>query len=64
VSTQSALKLLYELRAVLDRLGESEISLHETLVHDIDRAVRLADHCIAQLTEESPESAEGDEDDE
>jgi hypothetical protein len=52
------------LRAVLDRLGESEISLHETLVHDIDRAVRLADHCIAQLTEESPESAEGDEDDE
>jgi hypothetical protein len=64
VSTQTALKLLYELRAVLDRLGESEVTLHETLVHDIDRAVRLTDHCITQLTEETPESDDVDDEDE
>ena len=61
VSTQNALKLLFELRAVLDRIGESDDTLHESLVHDVDRAVRLADACIAQLAEESPEPGEGDE---
>ena len=63
VSTQHALKLLFELRAVLDRLGESDITLHETLAHDIDRAVRLANTCIAQLTQEAPGAPEADDDD-
>jgi hypothetical protein len=61
VSTQIALKLLFELRVVLDRLGESDITLHETIVRDIDRAVRLTDSCIAQLAEDSPDSPESDE---
>jgi hypothetical protein len=63
VSTQNALKLLFELRAVLDRLGESDIALHEALAHDVDRAVRLTDGCIAQLTEEAPETPDAEEDD-
>jgi len=62
VSTQTALKLLFELRVVLDRLGESDITLHETIVRDIDRAVRLTEACIAQLTEDSPDSPDPDED--
>jgi hypothetical protein len=64
VSTQNALKLLFELRAVLDRLGENNETLHEALVHDLDRAVRLTDSCIAQLTEESPEAPDTDEEEE
>jgi hypothetical protein len=63
VSTQTALKLLFELRAVLERLGESDITLHETLAHDIDRAVRLTNTCIAQLTQEVPGAPEADDDD-
>jgi hypothetical protein len=61
VSTQIALKLLFELRAVLDRLGESDITLHETIAHDVDRAVRLTNSCIAQLTEEAADAADAEE---
>ena len=62
VSTQTALKLLFELRAVLDRLGESESTLAETMAQDIERAVRLSNACIAQLTEESPGHGDAEED--
>jgi hypothetical protein len=62
VSTQTALTLLFELRAVLDRIGESDVSLHEAIVHDVDRAVRLTNSCIAQLSDESPESPDAGED--
>jgi hypothetical protein len=61
VSTQNALKLLFELRAVLDRVGESDVTLHETIAHDVERAVRLTNGCIAQLTEESPGAADAEE---
>ena len=62
MSTQNALKLLFELRAVLDRIGESDLTLHETIVHDVERAARLANSCIAQLTEDSPADPEDDDD--
>jgi hypothetical protein len=60
VNTETALKLLFELRAVLERLSESELTLHEALSNDISRAVRLTDACITQLTEESPDAPETD----
>ena len=63
VSTQIALKLLFELRAVLDRLGENDSTLREALAHDIDRAVRLTNSCIGQLTEDSPGRGDAEEDD-
>jgi hypothetical protein len=63
VSTQTALKLLFELRAVLERVGETDFTLHETVARDIERALGLTDSCITQLTGESPESA-GEEEDE
>jgi 5'-3' exonuclease len=52
VSTQTALKLLFELRAVLDRLGENDSTMREALAQDIERAVRLTNSCIGQLTQE------------
>lgn len=64
VSTQIALKLLFELRAVLDRLGESDITLHETLAHDVDRAIGLTNSCISQLTQDAPGTADAEEEDE
>jgi len=63
VSTQIALKLLFELRAVLDRVGESDITLHETIAHDVERALRLTNDCIAQLAEDSNGGADAEEDD-
>ncbi len=62
VSTQIALKLLFELRAVLDRLGENDSTLREALAHDIDRAVRLTNSCITELTQGSPGPADSEED--
>ena len=60
MKTETALKLLYELRAVLDRLAENEGTIQEALSDDIDRAVRLTDDCIRQLAEESPDPPETD----
>ncbi len=62
VNIQIVLKQLFELRAVLDRLGESDITLHETLAHDVERAIRLTNSCISQLTQASTESGEAEED--
>jgi len=64
VSNQTALKLLFELRAVLDRLGENDSTLREALAHDIDRAVRLTNSCIAQLTQDSPGRTDPEDEDE
>ena len=64
VSTQNALKLLFELRVVLDRLGENDSSLHEAVVHDVDEAVRLTDGCIAELTQEATDHQDDDEEEE
>ncbi|MGA3169446.1 MAG: hypothetical protein ABSE62_00380 [Chthoniobacteraceae bacterium] len=61
MSTQNALKLLFELRAVLDRLGEEDQTLKEALAHDIDRAMRLTDACVAELTEDELAGAEVEE---
>ncbi len=61
MSTQTVLKLLFELRAVLDRVGESDVTLHETVAHDVERAVRLANACITQLTEDSPAGGDAEE---
>ena len=63
MSTQTALKLLYELRAVLDRLGENDSTLREAIAHDIERAVRLTDSCIDQLTQDSPGQPDAEEED-
>ena len=63
MSTQTALKLLFELRAVLDRLGENDSTLREAIAHDVDRAVGLTNSCIAQLTQDSPAHADAEEDD-
>jgi hypothetical protein len=52
VSDQTPLKLLFELRAVLDRVIESDLTLHETILHDLERASRLTDSCIAHLTQD------------
>jgi len=60
VNTETALKLLYELRAVLDRLSENEGTLKEALSDDIDHAGRLTDECISELTGESDEAQETD----
>ena len=63
VSNQTVLKLLFELRAVLDRIGETDDSIEEALVHDVDRAKQLADDCIAQITRsESPSHPEAEDD--
>lgn len=64
VSTQNALKLLYELRAVLDRLGENDSTLREALAQDIDRAVRLTNSCITQLAQYSPDPVDIEEEEE
>jgi len=64
VSNQVALKLLFELRAVLDRISEDDNTLHEALAHDVDRAMRLADSCIAQLTQEPSNRPETDDEEE
>lgn len=63
MNNEAALKLLFELRAVLDRLSQSEITLEEALSDDIDHAISLADDCISQLTGESsdpPETESGE----
>jgi hypothetical protein len=65
VSNQTVLKLLFELRAVLDRIGETDSSIEEAMVHDVDRAKQLADACITQITRGeslSPAEAEDEED--
>lgn len=62
MNTETALKLLYELRAVLERLTETGDTFQEALSNDINRAVRLTDDCITQLTEESPDPPETDSD--
>jgi hypothetical protein len=51
VSTQAALKSLFELRAVLDRMGENDSTLREAIGHDIERAIRLTNAAVAQLTQ-------------
>ncbi len=58
VSTQNTLKLLFELRAVLDRLGENDSTIEEAIVHDVERAMRLTDACIAQLAQEEATNVE------
>lgn len=60
VNTEAAVKLLFELHAILDRLAQSEISLQEALSDDIDRAIRLTDACIGQLTGEAPDPNQTD----
>ena len=64
VSTQNALKLLFELRAVLDRIGEYDVSLRESMAHDVDEAVRLNNACISELTQDSQGAHGGEADDE
>ena len=64
MSTQNALKLLYELRAVLDRLGENDSTLREALAQDIDRAVRFTNSCITQLAQYSPDPVDIEEEEE
>ena len=65
VSDQTLLKLLFELRAVLDRIGENDDSIEEAIVHDVDRAKQLADDCISQLTlGDSPVSMDAEVDEE
>ncbi len=53
VSTQNALKLLFELRAVLDRVGEYDVTIRESMAHDVDEAIRLANACITELTQDT-----------
>jgi flavin-binding protein dodecin len=53
VSTDTLLKHLFELRAVLDRIGESDTSLHEAVAQDIERASDLTDACIAEVSGEA-----------
>lgn len=66
MNSQNALKLLFELRAVLDRLDENDTSLEEALAHDVQRALRLTDACIAELTKDElrPVGDTGPEEDE
>jgi hypothetical protein len=61
VSTETLLKLLFELRAVLDRIGESDTSLYEAVSQDIDCASNLTDACIAEVSGEAEsDGANGD----
>ncbi len=64
MSSQVALKQLFELRVVLERLGEGGLTLQETLAHDLERAMKLTDSCIAHLTDEDPGTPDADEDEE
>ncbi len=63
MNTENALKLLFELRAVLNRIGDDP-NFHEQLVGDLDRASHLADACISQLTQESDDPVNEDDEDE
>jgi len=60
VNTENALKLLFELRAVINRLGEYS-SFDENMIGDLDRASRLTNACISQITEESDDPVSEDE---
>ena len=66
VSTQNALKLLYELRAVLDRLGENDSTLREALAgHRSGRAPHqfLYYFHLAQYSPDPVDIEEEEEDD-
>ena len=60
MNTENALKLLFELRAVINRLGEYS-SFDENMIGDLDRASRLTNACISQITEESDDPVSEDE---
>lgn len=51
MATHTLLRKLYELRLVLDRLAQTDTTLHEALTHDVDEAIRLADECIGELAD-------------
>jgi len=58
VNTENALKLLFELRAVLNRVND------DPLGNELERATRLTDACISQLTQESDDPVSEDDEDE
>ena len=62
VNTENALKLLFELRAVLNRVGDDP-NFHQRLMGDLDRASKLTDACISQLTQDSDEPVSEEEED-
>jgi hypothetical protein len=57
VNTENALKLLFELRAVLNRITD------DPLGNELERATRLTDACISQLTSESNDPVSEEEED-
>jgi hypothetical protein len=61
VNTQNVLKKLFELRAVLERISETDPGVFETIANDIDEALRLADSCIAELASEGAAPRDADE---
>ncbi len=58
MNTENALKLLFELRAVLNRVND------DPLGNELERATRLTDACISQLTQESDDPVSEDDEDE
>lgn len=62
MSTQNALKLLFELRVVLDRLAENDSSLHEAVARDVEEATRLAEGCISELAQDAGNQDDDEED--
>lgn len=51
MALQNALKNLYELRAVLDRLAQTDSTLSEALSLDVEEAIRLTDDAVAELSQ-------------
>lgn len=57
MSTQTAVKKLFELRTVLDRLSQTDSTLYEAISQDVEEAIRLADESIAELAGEGDSDA-------
>jgi len=51
--TQDSLNRLYQLRAVLDRLMETDTTIYEAISRDVEEAIRLVDETIVELIDET-----------
>ena len=57
MATELASRKLFELRAVLDRLAQTDTTIYEAISHDVEEAIRLTDESIAELNEDADDLA-------
>ena len=53
------LKKLFEVKTILDRLAQTDTTLHEAVSLDVEEANKLTDECIAELSSESEDEIGG-----